>query len=120
VRKVAYHVDQKNHIWKFPVWMWRVLKNVVQIEIVPQPLEQKIKVLHFLLRMREFPVAIGWVALHLAGTLSHSEINLELHGCGANLMESPEMTEKCSQALDPLVRVQEPQWLKVKLPELLF
>jgi len=41
------------------VWMWRVLKNVVQIEIVPQPLKQKIKVLHFLLRMREFPVAIG-------------------------------------------------------------
>ena len=29
------------------------------------------------------------------------------------------MTEKGSQALEPLVRVQEPQWLKGKLPELL-
>ena len=38
--------------------MWRVLESVVQREIVPQPLQQKTKVLHFLLRRKEFPVAI--------------------------------------------------------------
>jgi hypothetical protein len=39
--------------------MWRVLESVVQIGIFPQSLEQKTKVLHFILRMRVFPIAIG-------------------------------------------------------------
>jgi hypothetical protein len=39
--------------------MWRVLESVVQLRIFPHSLEQKTKVLHFILRMRVFPVAIG-------------------------------------------------------------
>ena len=59
MRKVPYHLDQKENVGGFSVWVWRVLESVVQIEIAPQPLEQKTKMLHFLLMMREYPVAIG-------------------------------------------------------------
>jgi hypothetical protein len=51
--------------------------------------------------------------------VSHTEIILELHECAANMMESPETIRKGPQALELLVMVQEPQWLKGKLPELL-
>lgn len=116
--KVPYHLGQTENVLESLVWTWKILQTLLQIQNVSQALGQNAQMLYSLLRMRDFPDAIVQMVSNL-GPLSHTETTPHVDEHVANVKESCEMKLEGPEALESLVKVQEPQRPKEKFSKLL-